>query len=244
MTAVRATPASGVALGSIYRMFLRGQLTRLRAVGLLLLSVVAIILAFHARTDDAPVRTATEIMAEYGLTVVVPVCTLWIASSLVGELIEDRLMAYLWLKPIPKWIVPAAALAATVTIMVPLVVIPLTIAASISGDGPLITATVIASLLGVTAYGGLFVMLGVRFSRALWWGLAYVLVWENAVARLTDGTAQVSVRSYLASIVSRLTDVDLSLADRSAAASYIVPIAISIVAVALAAVFLQRRDVD
>lgn len=244
MTAVRTSPSPVPAVASIYKMFLRGQLTRLRALGLLLLSVVAIILAFLARGDSAPVRTATEIMSEYGISVVVPVCTLWIASSLAGELIEDRLMVYLWLKPIPRWVIPLAAVAATVTIMVPLVVVPLGIAAGISGDGVLLSTTLLTSFIGVLAYAGLFVLFGIRFSRALWWGLAYVLVWENAIARLTDGMARLSIRSYLTSIMSRATDVDLPLADRGAAVSYVVPIAASVIAIALAAWVLQRRDID
>lgn len=244
-SATRTSAAPLPAVASIYRMFLRGQLTRLRALGLLLLSLIAILLAILARTDEfSPVRTAVEIMAEYGISLVVPVCTLWIASSLTGDLIEDRLMVYLWLKPVPRWVVPTAAVAAAVTIMVPLVVVPLGVAAAISGSGALLVSTVTTSLIGVFAYGAVFVLFGLRFSRALWWGLAYVLVWENAIARLTDGLARLSIRSYLSTLMSRANDVDLALADRSAGASYVVPLVAGVVAIGLAAWVLQTRDID
>lgn len=243
-TATRTAPSSIDAFGALYRLFLRGQLTRLRAFGLLALGALSIVLTAIARTADDVTDAATGIMAEYGLAVVAPVCTLWVATSLLGDLVEDRLLAYLWLKPTARWVMPAAAVAAVLTIMIPIVVVPLVVAAAVSGVTDLIAATAIASLLAVAAYSGLFVALGAQFSRALWWGLLYVLVWENAIARISDGTAQIAVRSYVVSILSRATDVDLSLADRSAPASYIVPLVIAAGGIAATTWILRRRDVD
>lgn len=242
--ATRTRPSALDGFVALYRLFIKGQLTRLRALGLLSLGGIGIILTAVARTSDDVADTATGVLAEYGLAVVAPVCTLWVATSLLGDLVEDRLLAYLWLKPIPRWVMPAAAVAAVLTIMVPVVVVPLTIAAVVSGVSDLVVATAAASVLAVAAYAGLFVALGARFTRALWWGLLYILVWENAIARISDGTAQLAVRSYVVSILSRATDVDLSLADRSPAASVIVPLAIALGGVAVATVILRRRDVD
>ena len=243
-TAARRRPSSVDAFVTTYRLFLRGQLTRLRALGLLGLGAISIILTAVARTADDVPEAATTVLAEYGLAVVAPVCTLWVATSLLGDLVEDRLMAYLWLKPVARWVMPAAAVAAVLTIMVPVVVVPLTVAALVSGVSELVAATAVAALLAVAAYAGLFVAAGARFTRALWWGLLYILVWENAVARIADGTAQLAVRSYVVSILSRATDVDLSLADRSAPASVIVPLLITLGGVAAATLVLRRRDID
>jgi ABC-2 type transport system permease protein len=243
-TATTRSPATTDAFIQLYRLFLRGQLTRLRAFGLLTLGAISILLTAVARTSDDVTDTATTVLAEYGLGIVAPICTLWVATSLLGDLIEDRLMAYLWLKPLPRWVMPTAAVAAVLTVMVPVVVIPLTIAAIVSGVGALIGPTVLASVLAVAAYGGLFVAFGALFNRALWWGLLYILVWENAIARIADGTATLAVRSYVVSILSRATDVDLPLANRSAVASVIVPIGIAVAGTALATVFLRRRDID
>ncbi len=237
-------PGTADAFIQLYRLFLRGQLTRLRAFGLLTLGAISILLTAVSRTADDVADSATTVLAEYGLGIVAPICTLWVATSLLGDLMEDRLMAYLWLKPLPKWIMPAAAVAAVLTVMVPVVVVPLTIAAVVSGVGDLVAATLLASLLGVAAYGALFVAFGALFNRALWWGLLYILVWENAIARIADGTAVLAVRSYLVSILSRATNVDLALADRSSVASVVVPLAVAAGGTVLATVFLQRRDID
>ena len=242
--ASRMSPSGVQAFTTVYRLFLRGQLTRLRALALLSLGALSVVLTAIARASDDVADTATGLLAEYGLAIVAPVCTLWVATSLLGDLIEDQLLAYLWLKPIGRWVLPAAAVAAVLTIMVPVVVVPLTVAAAVSGVNELIGATVIASLLAVAAYAGLFVTFGARFSRGLWWGLLYILVWENSIARISDGTAQLAIRSYVVSILSRATDVDLALADRSPAASVIVPLCVAIAGVGASTWILARRDID
>lgn len=239
-----STTPSPVAFGAIYHLFLHGQLTRLRSIGLGALSSVAVLLAILARTDDDPLRTATEVMANFGLGVVLPVCTLWVAAGLIGDIAEDRLLAYLWIKPISVWTIPAAAVAATTTIMLPLVVVPLVAAALVSGDADLVSATVIACALGVVGYAGPFVALSTRFSRALWFGLGYILVWENAIARIADGTARLAIRSYIHSVLERATDVPLDLADRAVWSTYTVPLAASGAGIALGTWILRRRDID
>lgn len=228
----------------LYSVFLRGQLTRLRSLGLGLLSSFCIVLSLIARASDDPFERATRAVAAYGLGLVVPVCTLWVATSLIGDLVEDRLLVYLWLKPVSLWVIPTAAMAATATVMLPLAVVPLVFAAAITNDAGLVVATLTASVIGVVAYAGFFVALSTRFSRALWFGLAYILVWENAVAQISNGTARLAIRSYLLSTIARASEVDLRLADRATWSSYAIPLIVGALGIGLATWFLRRRDID
>lgn len=237
-------PSSLTAFASVYRLFLRGQLTRLRAIGLLALGLIGILLAVVVRLGDDVLENSVELLAGYGLAIVAPICTLWVATSILGEPSEDGLLAYLWLKPIGRWVLPAAAVAASLTIMIPLVVVPVTIAAAVSGFGDVVTATFLASLLAVAAYSGLFVTLGARFNRALWWGLLYILVWENAIALISDGTARLAVRSYVVSLLSNRTGVDIAVDGRSSAAAIVVPILVMAGGIGLSTLLLRRRDID
>ena len=95
---------------------------------------------------------------------------------------EDRLLVYLWLKPVPRWQLPAAAVLATVSVVVPLTALPLTASALVAGAGDVAWATLLAASLAALAYAGLFVAAGLWFRRAVWWGLAFVLIWENVAA--------------------------------------------------------------
>ena len=63
--------------------------------------------------------------------------------------------------------------------------------------------------LAALAYAGLFVAAGLWFRRAVWWGLAFFLLWENAAAHASDGTARFTVTSWARSIVSTVDGVDV-----------------------------------
>ncbi|MCB0995470.1 MAG: hypothetical protein KDB21_10290, partial [Acidimicrobiales bacterium] len=209
-----------------------------------LLSGASILLAIITRGADDPSRAGAELLAEYGLGVVAPVCTLWLGASAIGDLVEDRTLVYLWLRPIPRWQLGAAAVASTLVIVAPLVGVPLVVAAALTETDGAIAGSAAAVALGAIAYSGVFVALGARVNRALWWGLGYVLVWENSIARISDGTARLAVRSYTHTILSKLTDEHLRLADRSTVASVVVPLALAVLAVLWTARVLTRREID
>ena len=86
----------------------------------------------------------------------------------------------------------------------------------------------VACVLATLAYAGLFVALGLWLRRALWWGLAYLLVWENGVARASEGASRLSVGGYARSVLARLTDVELELGGRPLVLSLVVLVAVTI----------------
>ena len=117
---------------------------------------------------------------------------------------------------------------ATVTIVVPLVAVPLVVATLVAGTSELALDVAAACVLATFAYAGVFVAVGLWLRRALWWWLLYILVWENGLARAVDGAARLSIASYARSVLARLADVDLDLADR--------PLVVSVVALVVVAV--------
>jgi ABC-2 type transport system permease protein len=247
-SAPAADPVAKVSGGStfmaLYRLLLRLQVTPLRIVGILALASLAVLLGALARSDDDPLRATTEIALAYGLGIVIPLATAWLATSSVGDLVEDRLLVYLWLKPVPRWQLPAAAVLATVTIVVPLVAVPLVVAAIVAGASQLIGALLLACVLATVAYAGVFVAVGLWLRRALWWCLLYILVWENGLARAVDGAARLSIASYAQSLVAHAADVSISYADRPAGVSVVVPLVIGAAGLALAVIRYRRAEID
>lgn len=238
-----AAVSAAQSIPTYYRMLLRGQITRGRLVGLGVLAGISILLAFVARSDgsaDAPVF----VISGYSIALLIPLATLMLATPMLGNLVEDRLLVYLWLKPVPRWHLAVAAYAAVATALLPIVVVPVTLSAVISGVSSLIVPAAIASTLGVLAYGAVYLFVGVRFSFGLWLGLLYLVLWENILSTLSDGIARLSIRGYLVTILQRGTEVDIPGADRSAWASFVIPLAVAVVAVALTAWTLAGKDVD
>jgi ABC-2 type transport system permease protein len=173
------------------------------------------------------------------------VCALMFASSALGDMVDDRTLVYVWLTPVARrWLALAATLA-SITVALPLALVPLTIAAAATGAGPeLVWATALATAVGTVGYCGLFTALGLRFRRALVWGIAYILVWEGFVATASDAAATLSLRAYTASILSQATGVGLRLGTLTMASGLLVPPAVCAVAIALTTWLLTRTDVD
>lgn len=246
MTAAPVTKGSVIASRSIpvfVRMLLRGQLTRARMIGLGLLAALGLLIAFAVRRqgEDAD---AVSVVIEYGINWFLPIACLMLASPMIGNLVDDRLLVYLWLKPVPRWHLPVGAFLALVAVLAPVVAMPIALSGVLAGEAGLAGPAILASLLGVVAYAGFFLWLGARFRWGLWLGIAYVVVWENILARITDGTARLSIRSYLATIVEWGTDVEISLAGRSTSAALLVPIVVGAITVALTARAMAVVDID
>jgi len=238
--------SAGTSIPTYYRMLLRGQLTRGRIAGLGVLAGLSVLLAAVSRRASALDRedAAVELLASYSIGLLVPLACLLLATPMLGNLVEDRLLVYLWLKPVPRWHLAVAAFAAVVSVLLPVVVIPVALSAAVTGFGGLLLPAVLASALGVLAYSAINLLLGARFTGGLWFGLLYLVLWENVLSRLSDGMARLSLRSYLLSILEDGTSITVPLADRAGWASIVVPLVIAAVAVALTALTLAKQDVD
>jgi len=227
-TALRPRPTPFATLRQLYVIVLRMQLTPLRLVGVAALGAIGILLGALTGRDDDPTQATVDMAAGYGLTVAIPLCVLWLATSSVGDLVDDGLLVYLWLKPVARWQLPAASVLATATVVLALVVVPLVVATLVAGTSGLLLDVALAGTLATLAYASLFVALGLWLRRALWWGLAYLLVWENGVARASEGASRLSVGGYARSVLARLADVELDLGGRPLALALVVLVAVAV----------------
>ena len=215
-------------------------------LGLGVLAGLSLLLALVSRTAGANMQedAAVAILAAYGIGIFLPLAALMLATPMLGNVTEDRLLVYLWLKPVPRWHLAVAAFAAVLTPLLPLVVIPLALSALIAGFGSLVLPVVGAAVLGALAYCAIYLLLGARFSWGLWLGLLYLVLWENVLTQFSNGIARLSIRSYAQTILQRGTEVEIPLAERSEGWSILIPILVAIVGVALTARTLSTRDID
>jgi ABC-2 type transport system permease protein len=242
--AAAARPGTLVSLVTLYRLLLRTQITIPRLLGIGALGAISILIGLFARLDDNSAQAAADAVSGYGLGVLVPLATLWLGTSAIGDLVEDKLLVYLWLKPVPRWQLPAAAILATVSVVVPLTALPLTVSALVAGAGEVAWATLLAASLAALAYAGLFVAAGVWFRRAVWWGLAFVLIWENVVAYSAEGAARFTVIGWASSVLGLAPDIDIQLDAGSAAAAFVVLPVIAVAGWLTATWRYRRADID
>jgi ABC-2 type transport system permease protein len=235
------------ALRLVYGLILRQLVTRGRLIALLLVGVVVGGVAAAVGSSDSvddPLEAAVRVIADLGFITLVPVVALVFASAALGDARDDGTLMYLWLRPMDRWPVVVGAWLAAVTVSLPLTIVPLGVAATlVDGGGDLVSATVIASVVGVLAYSALFVLFGLLFRNSIVWGLGYVLVWEGIVAAFGDFAAKLAIRGYTRSIITSRTGVDLDLGDLSFGVAVVVPLVAAAVALVVASFRLRRMEV-
>lgn len=249
MTLSQNTQAQPPIMSTVVAMvplMLRSVATRGRLIALSALGLVGVIIAIILRNaDTAADFTPINFVARYGLTLLVPIVALVVASATFGNLIERRTLVYLWLRPIGRWQIAAAAFVAGLIIVVPLVVIPTTAIAAILGDGDDIVGSLLASAAGAVGYVGLFTLLGLLTQRALAWGLVFILVWESFIAGLSRGIGQFALSTYTRSILAQVVD-STALVDRpyEVTTSLIACGALAVAAFLITSWRLSNMDVD
>lgn len=229
-----------------FQLLFGSMMTKGRVITLGVLGIVPVLLGLALRGADGREidRAYSGIVESYGLGLLVPVVSLVFASAAFGDLVDDRTLVYLWLKPVARWKLVVAALGASLLVALPLSVVPVALGVSISGAGvDLVRGAVAGTSLAVVAYSTLFLGLGLKVQRALVWGLAYVLIWEGAVARAARGAARLSINVHVRSIVTRIADYDLPKNASAMSTAIAVPLVVAVIAFALTVWWLNRSDV-
>lgn len=233
-------------IGKVARLVAKTQLTRGRLIALLGIGLFAVLLGLviGAGGSTTQFTDTLDMIDNYGLRLATPIIALVLASAALGDFVDDRTLVYLWLRPVPRWQISAGAALASVGTALPLVVVPITLAAYLGTSDPTVAlGAFAASTVGTLGYAGLFLALGFKLRRALVWGLAYILIWENFLARSVSFCAKLSVQIYARSLFMRLSEYDLPKYASSTAAAFIVPSIVAIAAVVLTARWLQTTEV-
>ena len=231
--------------GALYDVMLRLQFNRTRVLALGALAGVGIVVgAVLGVADNVTIADRINFVNAFGLALVLPVATLIFASASFGDLAEDQTLVYLWLRDIPRWRLAASAMLSTLTIVIPLVALPLiATAAAARLDGDAIVASVIATIIGALAYTGAFTALGLRAKRALVWGLLYIFIWEQFIARAGHGIRRFALSAYTRSVLSKVSGIPVTDADISSFYAVAIPIIVGAIAFAYVSRRLDRHDV-
>ena len=225
-------------------LMIRSVATRGRLVAMGLLGVIGVVIAVAVdRSEPGADFVPAELLSDYGLTLFVPVVVLVVATATLGTLVEDSTLVYLWLRPVGRWRVVAAALLAAGAVLLPLILLPLLAMAAFVGDGGDVAGIATAGVVGLIGYGSVFTLLGLLTQRALAWGLLYILIWEGFIAGLSRGAGWFAVRTYTRSALAQIGDVALIDDPVAAVTAVIVAAAIAVAAFALTTARLHTMDV-
>lgn len=226
---------------TLMKLLARIALRKGRLLTVAALVVGALGVAVFARSDQA---TAIELITTLGLNLVMPLSALILAVPVFSDLVEDRLLAYLILKPLPRWQLALAATTVASLSVAAVIALPMGVMAAIMGEANLVLPAVLASALGAITYGALYVALGAWFKQGLIAALVYLVVWENTLSRFGEGVRRLSVRSYINSIFLRTAEIFSPRPDATMVVAIAVLLILAVLATVATTFRLSSRDVD
>jgi ABC-2 type transport system permease protein len=229
-----------------YGLLLRLQASRGRLAAVGSLGLLVVLVGVAVRISDPESATAeVSALSRAGLSLFVPVTALVFATAVLGEMVEDGTLVYVWARPTRRFDIALAAVGASLTVTLPCVLVTMAAFALVLDPDPqLLVGTLVASALSALAHTALFVGLGARMPRALLWGLAYIAVWENLVGSIGSSLARTSLRLHANSLLRAIADARPVEFAVSGSTAVTVLVLVTIAGVALTTLILERADVQ
>jgi ABC-type transport system involved in multi-copper enzyme maturation permease subunit len=136
----------------------------------------------------------------YGFVLVI--LSVIFGTGVISQEVEQKTIPYLLTRPMPRWRIALAKLAAAVTTITVTVWLALVLLALVAlGPAGLSPAHIGRDLwvlpIGAMAYGSLFLLVATLLNRPLLWGLGYTFGWEALVGNLPGDAQRFSIMTYL-----------------------------------------------
>ncbi len=231
----------------IFRLTVTQLLRQRRTLLLWLLAALPVLISVLFRvtggSHDENSNFIIGVLAHFVVGLILPLTALVVGTASLGQELEDGTVVYLVAKPIPRYRVVLAKIAAAWAVTSLVVLLAILVAGSIvlvgHEDVRLLPSFMLGAALGALAYSSLFVALSAGFGRALIIGLAYVFIWETVVAPLMPGARLLSVGAYTIGIIEPLAKTGSNLIE----APFSLPVATGLLlaAVALTTGYAIRR---
>jgi ABC-2 type transport system permease protein len=207
--------------GFIFGLTLRqllGRRSTLIPLGLCALPILISFIYSISNPEMGPERwTVRVLMVGFIITGILPLCTLPMATSVLGDELEEGTAVYLLTKPVPRWQILLPKLAAATLVSASMLFVATLLSGWLAlhghGDLSIVYGYAIAVIIADLAYTSLFVMLSLLTSRALIAGLIYVFIWETTTTSIFTGTRYLSIRHYALGIGEWLGNVPTSVYD-------------------------------
>jgi ABC-2 type transport system permease protein len=175
-----------------------------------------------------------------------------LATTALGDKVEDRTLQYLALKPVSRFAIVLQKFIAIVTVCVPVVFAGVAIMwgvlsfGEVDGMRDLLWPALAASLVSIMGFGALFLLVSLVIQRVLILGVVYVFVWETALSRYLPGINAISIRHFSQSLFVRLVeDRRITLDNASAQSTVLITTAgIAVVCLALATWRLRAMSLE
>ncbi len=229
------------------RQFGAGRATRV--VGLFAATPLLFAIVYLLNSQNtAPTEFIAGIFNQFMAPTVIPLATLILATATLGNELSDRTIVYLVIKPISTLRIVIEKFFGTFLVTGAALILGITATWLIIAAGPGSPGTAslgsmfAAALVGVAAYGALFLLVSLVIPRALLVGIIYILLWESLLARFIPGIRVLSIRHFEQSIFIRiLSEQNITMEHPSTLTASLIAMGFLVVATLLFAAFRLRQ---
>jgi ABC-2 type transport system permease protein len=155
-----------------------------------------LLLMTQTLAQEAALDRFLAMVAALYFPLLVPIVTLIVAASALGDERRDGTLSFLVLRPIPRSVIALSKFGGAAIVAVGLNIfgaVALTVVYGIeTGSWSLIVPLTVGGAFASIVYASLFVPLGFFTDRAVLVGLAFVFIFENAVVSALSGLSALS----------------------------------------------------
>jgi ABC-2 type transport system permease protein len=197
---------SGLVNGVVIRLTFRATMGRRRALLFALPAVILIVVSALLKATAQSGSWRPEFLGDFGFSVVLPLTSLIIGTSVLGAEIDDGSVVHLLATPVPRAQVVVSKFLVAAGLTIAFGAIPEFLATAIASgaSSSLAIGLLAGALVASVVYNAIFVMLSVLTTRAIAIGLLYLLVWEGLLANLVPGVGLLSASQYSLSVANSI----------------------------------------
>lgn len=164
-------------------------------------------LFMHFERNSNPFETYSRI-SDYFVYRLIPLVAAVYAIAVVGQEVSQRTIVYLVTRPIPRWILYLARVAASITATAVVSMIAIfAVSAAVYGPMHVFSKGIPGDMLGVCvgsfAYVALFTLLSLWINKAMVAILLYAFGLETAAANMPGDMGLLSIKNYLSIIADK-----------------------------------------
>ena len=184
----------------------RATLGRRRAFLFAIPAVVLIALTLVLRASkNANTVWPDQVLGDFGFSVLLPLTALIVGTGVLGAEIDDGSAIHLLATPVRRGSIVMTKFAVAALVTAVFAAVPELAAGLLAPHSSgLAVALFVGALAGSVIYSAVFVLASVLTTRAVAYGLLYVLIWEGLLSNLVGGARILSIAHYCLGIANAI----------------------------------------
>ena len=193
---------------TIAALTLRATVGRRRALLFAIPAVILIALTLVLRASrpggpGADVLWPDRVLGDFGFSVLLPLTALIVGTGVLGAEIDDGSAIHLLATPVRRATIVLTKFAVAAAVTAVFAAVPELLAGLLAPySGGLAIGLFVGALVGSVIYSAVFVLASVLTTRAIAFGLLYVLIWEGLLSNLVGGARILSIAHYCLGIAN------------------------------------------